>query len=182
MAQAPDCVSHCLGGAGPRPRRGRRRRRPRCALRTLAALGWENVADDQAEGVSLAMAAAACSVLGGPGARLRGAPLEVMRPYAAPPSSSPGRRLPGTGRPLLGLLAETMGDLALAEVHHDAGAAPGPPHGFTALRGRGGSRAGPDPRRRGPHKTSRVAELLRRRRGGARHGLAGLVRQAAAPA
>ena len=34
-------------------------------LGSLAALGWENVADDQSEGVSLALAAAACAVRAG---------------------------------------------------------------------------------------------------------------------
>ena len=91
-------------------------------LRSLAALGWENVADDQTEGVSLAMAAAACGVLGAR-ARECAAPLyEAMRPYAgtAVVVRAPAAACLGPADHYLGLLAGAMGDLALAEVHHEA--------------------------------------------------------------
>jgi hypothetical protein len=91
-------------------------------LRSLAALGWESVADDQTEGVSLAMAAAACSVLGPPAAGFALHLYEAMRPYAgtAVVVRAPAAACMGPADHYLGLLAGTMGDLALAEVHHEA--------------------------------------------------------------
>jgi hypothetical protein len=155
-------------------------------LHTLAALGWENVADDQAEGVSLSMAAAACSVLGSPAHDYAERLYEVMRPYAgtAVVVRAPAAACLGPADHFLGLLAETMGDLALAEVHHD-----------TALRL--ARRMGSPPfvaaaeielartlrRRRPAADKTRVAELLRNAEEAARAmGLHRLVRQAGAPA
>jgi DNA-binding SARP family transcriptional activator len=91
-------------------------------LRLLAALGWENVADDQTEGVSLALAAAACSVVGAAAHEFAEHLYEVMRPYAgtAVVVRAPAAACVGPADHYLGLLAETFGDLALAEVHHDA--------------------------------------------------------------
>ena len=93
-----------------------------CQLRSLAGLGWENVADDQSEGVSLAMAAAACSVLGAPASGFASPLHEVMRRYAgtAIVVRAPAAACLGPADHYLGLLAGTMGDLALAEVHHEA--------------------------------------------------------------
>jgi len=93
-----------------------------CQLRSLAALGWEKVADDQTEGVSLAMAAAACSALGAPAADFASPLYEAMRRYAgtAIVVRAPAAACLGPADHYLGLLAGTMGDLALAEVHHEA--------------------------------------------------------------
>jgi tetratricopeptide (TPR) repeat protein len=122
LAQVPDghptvsavlALVHAEAGDGEAARRD---------LQALAALGWENVADDQAEGVSLAMAAAACSVLGAPAREFADHLYEAMRPYAgtAVVVRAPAAACLGPADHYLGLLAETMGDLALAEVHHDA--------------------------------------------------------------
>ena len=91
-------------------------------LRSLAALGWENVADDQTEGVSLAMAAAACGVLGAPAREFASPLYEAMRPYAgtAVVVRAPAAACVGPADHYLGLLAGAMGDLTLAEVHHEA--------------------------------------------------------------
>ena len=71
-------------------------------LRSLAELGWENVADDQTEGVSLAMAAAACGMLGALASDFASPLHEAMRRYAGTVIvvRGAGRRLPGAGRPL----------------------------------------------------------------------------------
>jgi hypothetical protein len=91
-------------------------------LRLLAALGWENVADDQTEGVSLAMAAATCRVIGVEASDIASRIYEAMRPYAgtAVVVRAPAAACVGPADHYLGLLAGTMGDLTLAEVHHEA--------------------------------------------------------------
>ena len=91
-------------------------------LEALDALGWQQVADDQSEGVSLAMAAAACSLIGQPARDLAPRMYEAMRPYAgtAVVVRAPAASCVGPADLYLGLLAGTMGDLALAEVHHEA--------------------------------------------------------------
>jgi len=91
-------------------------------LRSLAALGWENVADDQTEGVSLAMAAAACGMLGGLASDFASPLHAAMRRYAGTVIvlRAPAAACLGPADHYLGLLAGTMGDLALAEVHHEA--------------------------------------------------------------
>ncbi|MFZ0249627.1 MAG: BTAD domain-containing putative transcriptional regulator [Acidimicrobiales bacterium] len=91
-------------------------------LRVLADFGWGNVADDQAEGVSLAAAAAACAVLGEPAGDYAPHLYEAMRPYAgtAVVVRAPAAACLGPADHFLGLLAGAMGDLALAEVHHEA--------------------------------------------------------------
>ena len=116
-------------------------------LRSLAALGWENVADDQTEGVSLAMAAAACGVLGAP-AREFAAPLyEAMRPYAgtAVVVRAPAAACVGPADHYLGLLAGAMGDLTLAEVHHEAALRLARRMGSPPFVAAARSRARPDP-------------------------------------
>jgi DNA-binding SARP family transcriptional activator len=91
-------------------------------LRSLAELGWESMADDQTEGMSMSMAAAACSVIGVAASAFAVRMYEVMRPYAgtAVVVRAPAAACVGPADHYLGLLAGTMGDLALAEVHHEA--------------------------------------------------------------
>ena len=91
-------------------------------LRSLEAIGWETVADDQSEGVTLSMAAAACSVIGEPARPFAQRLYEGMRPYAgtAVVVRAPAAACVGPADQYLGLLAGTMGDLALAEVHLEA--------------------------------------------------------------
>jgi eukaryotic-like serine/threonine-protein kinase len=91
-------------------------------LRSLAALGWENVADDQTEGVSLALAAATCSAIGAACGDFAPRIYELLRPYAgtAVVVRAPAAACVGPADHYLGLLAGSMGDLALAEVHHEA--------------------------------------------------------------
>ncbi len=91
-------------------------------LRVLSQIGWENVADDQTEGVSLAMAAAACSVIGESARDFAVRIYEEMRPYAGTSVviRAPAAACVGPADQYLGLLAAVMGDLALAEVHFEA--------------------------------------------------------------
>ncbi len=91
-------------------------------LRSLAALGWESMADDQTEGVSMAVAAAACGAIGAAASPFAGQMYEAMRPYAgtAVVVRPPAAACLGPADHYLGLLARTTGDLALAEVHHEA--------------------------------------------------------------
>jgi len=89
-------------------------------LDRLSALGWQAVADDQTEGVSLAMTAAACGAVGA--ADHAAALYEYMRPYAgtAIVIRAPAAACYGPADQYLGLLASAMGDQALAEVHFEA--------------------------------------------------------------
>ena len=91
-------------------------------LRVLAAIGWDYLADDQTEGVALSLAAAACSVIGGGARDFAPRVYEAMRPHAgtAIVVRAPAAACFGPADHYLGLLAGTMGDLALAEVHHEA--------------------------------------------------------------
>ena len=91
-------------------------------LRVLTDLGWDQVAADQSEGVSLAMAAAACGVIGREASDVAARIYEQMRPYAgtAVVIRAPAAGCIGPADYYLGLLARTMGDLALAEVHFEA--------------------------------------------------------------
>jgi tetratricopeptide (TPR) repeat protein len=86
----------------------------------LANLGWETVADDQTEGVSLAMTAAACGAIGA--TEHATAIYEYLRPYAgtAVVIRAPAAACNGPADQYLGLLASAMGDPALAEVHFEA--------------------------------------------------------------
>ena len=97
-------------------------------LHSLADIGWDNVADDRSEGVTLALAAAAC---GGLGRRARDIALRVyeeMRPYAgtAMVIRPPAVACIGPADYYLGLLAATSGDLALSQVHFEAALRLGP--------------------------------------------------------
>ena len=91
-------------------------------LAGLAAIGWEAVANDQSEGVSLALAAAASGRVGTPAAEQAARIYEQMRPYAgtAVVIRPPACACVGPADHYLGLLATATGDLALAEVHLEA--------------------------------------------------------------
>jgi tetratricopeptide (TPR) repeat protein len=86
----------------------------------LAGLGWDSVANDQTEGVSLALTAAACGALGH--GVYAAALYEHLRPYAgtAMVIRAPAAACTGPADQYLGLLALAMGDHALAEVHFEA--------------------------------------------------------------
>ncbi len=91
-------------------------------LRLLTEIGWDEVADDQSEGVSIAMAAAACGVLGSETREIAASIYEQMRPYAgtAVVIRAPAAACIGPADQYLGLAARAMGDLALSEVHFEA--------------------------------------------------------------
>ena len=91
-------------------------------LDALAEYGWEVVARDQTEGVSLALTAAACGVLGVRASDHASLMYEQMRPYAgtAIVIRAPAAACVGPADHYLGLLATATGDLALAEVHFEA--------------------------------------------------------------
>jgi DNA-binding SARP family transcriptional activator/tetratricopeptide (TPR) repeat protein len=92
------------------------------SLRMLDGLGWAQVADDQTEGVALALTAATCGTIGAPARVYAAAIYEQMRPYAgtAVVIRAPAAACVGPADQYLGLLAGAMGDLALAEVHFEA--------------------------------------------------------------
>jgi tetratricopeptide (TPR) repeat protein len=91
-------------------------------LQTLADLGWQTIADDQTEGVTLALSAATCGAIGAPARDHAQRIYECMRPYAgtAVVIRAPAAACVGPADQYLGLLASAMGDLALAEVHLEA--------------------------------------------------------------
>jgi tetratricopeptide (TPR) repeat protein len=91
-------------------------------LGSLAALGWAAVAEDQTEGISLAMVAAACGSIGARAGDHAAHIYEYLRPYAgtAVVIRAPAAACVGPADQYLGLLATAMGDLALAEVHFEA--------------------------------------------------------------
>src|SRR5580704_1245714 len=91
-------------------------------LDALADIGWEVVARDQTEGLSLALAAAACGVLGTRARDYASVLYDQMRPYAgtAVVLRVPAAACVGPADHYLGLLAAATGDLALAEVHFEA--------------------------------------------------------------
>ena len=92
-------------------------------LQTLPADEWDRVAGDLSEGLAMALAAAACSVIGQAAGPFAARVYEAMRPYAGRVVvvRAPAAGCLGPADHYLGLLAESMGDLALAEVHHEAG-------------------------------------------------------------
>jgi len=91
-------------------------------LRSLEDIGWHSAAADLTEGVSLAMAAAACSAIGEPAAELAVSIYDGMRAFAGTiiVIRAPAVACVGPADQYLGLLAAIMGDLALAEVHYQA--------------------------------------------------------------
>jgi DNA-binding SARP family transcriptional activator/tetratricopeptide (TPR) repeat protein len=92
----------------------------RAELDHLAELGWEAVAADQTEGVTLALTAVTCGAVGA--GEHASSLYEYMRPYAgtAIVVRAPGAACFGPADHYLGVLARTTGDLALAEVHFEA--------------------------------------------------------------
>jgi DNA-binding SARP family transcriptional activator len=90
-------------------------------LDVLSEIGWGSAAD-QSEGVTLAMAAAACGTIGEPARRFVPSIYEALRPYAgtAVVIRAPAAACLGPADHYLGLLAGATGDLALAEVHLEA--------------------------------------------------------------
>ena len=92
------------------------------ALRSLSELGLLTAAEDRTEGVSLAMAGAACSVIGDESSDIASRLYEEMRPYAgtAIVTRAPVTGCLGPADQYLGLLAGAVGDSALAEVHFEA--------------------------------------------------------------
>jgi len=91
-------------------------------LQSLSEMGWETIADDQTEGVSLAITAAACGTIGYRARDYAQPVYEHMRPYAgtAVVIRAPAAACVGPADHYLGLLASAMGDLSLAEVHYEA--------------------------------------------------------------
>ena len=91
-------------------------------LQDLSRMGWETIADDQTEGVSLAITAAACGTIGYRAREYAEQLYEHMRPYAgtAVVIRAPAAACLGPADHYLGLLAAATGDLALAEVHDEA--------------------------------------------------------------
>ena len=92
-------------------------------LELLAQIGWPRVATDQSEGMSLALAAAACGAIGTRASDHAVHVYEQMRPYTGTVVviRAPAAACMGPADHYLGLLAAAAGDLALAEVHFDAG-------------------------------------------------------------
>jgi predicted ATPase len=91
-------------------------------LQALSEMGWETIADDQTEGVSLAITAAACGTIGYRAREYAQAVYQHMRPYAgtAVVIRAPAAACVGPADHYLGLLASAMGDVSLAEVHYEA--------------------------------------------------------------
>ena len=85
-------------------------------------MGWQSTAADLTEGVSLAMAAGACSAVGEPAAEFAASLYDGMRAFAGTTIviRVPAVACVGPADQYLGLLGATMGDLALAEVHFEA--------------------------------------------------------------
>ena len=127
----------------PRPER-RVRRSPRCARSRISDA--INVADDRTEGVSLALAAAACSVVGDGSRDLALHVYQEMRPYAGTVivARAPAAACLGPADQYLGLLAAVMGDLASDRGASGGLAATRPPDGLRTLRRGGRGRAGPN--------------------------------------
>ena len=162
IAQAPARLPHLVGGAGAHPRRGGDSDQAMADLEALADIGWEVVAKDQTEGVSLALAAAACGVLGaGTGTRRA-----RVRADAALRGDGGGH--PGAGGGCAGPADHYLGLLAAPAATRPGrsalrgGVPPGPPHGLAALRSGGRGGAGRTLRQRGREgEEERVAVLLR---------------------
>jgi len=91
-------------------------------LEALSDAGWPDAHADVTEGITLAVAAAACSSLGAPVADLGNRVYEALRPFAgsAIVVRGPAIGCAGPADQYLGQLAVLRGDLALAEVHFEA--------------------------------------------------------------
>jgi hypothetical protein len=153
-------------------------------LEALALIGWEVVAKDQTEGMSLAVAAAACGALGAPARDYASDLYEQMRPYAgtAVATRVPATACMGPADHYLGLLAGVTGDLALAEVHFEAAIRLVNRMGSPPFEAASEVELARTLRRRGREGEERVAVLLRNAEETAlRLGLTRLARMAADP-
>jgi hypothetical protein len=153
-------------------------------LDALGQIGWDVVAKDQTEGLSLALAAAACGVLGVRARDFASVLYEQMRPYAgtAVVIRVPAAACVGPADHYLGLLAAATGDLALAEVHFEAAIRLATRMGSPPFEAASGVELARTLRRRGREAEERVAVLLRTAEETAlRLGLTRLARMAADP-
>jgi tetratricopeptide (TPR) repeat protein len=153
-------------------------------LESLARLGWEVVGKDQTEGLSLALAAAACGVLGALARDHASCLYEQMRPYAgtAVVVRAPAAACAGPADHYLGLLAAASGDLALAEVHFEAAVRLANRMGSPPFEAASEVELARTLRQRGREGEERVAILLRDAEETAlRLGLKRLARMAADP-
>jgi DNA-binding SARP family transcriptional activator/tetratricopeptide (TPR) repeat protein len=153
-------------------------------LDALGQIGWDVVAKDQTEGLSLALAAAACGVLGVRARDSASVVYEQMRPYAgtAVVIRAPAAACVGPADHYLGLLAAATGDLALAEVHFEAAIRLATRMGSPPFEAASEVELARTLRRRGREAEERVAVLLRTAEETAlRLGLTRLARMAADP-
>jgi DNA-binding SARP family transcriptional activator/tetratricopeptide (TPR) repeat protein len=153
-------------------------------LDALADIGWEVVARDQTEGLSLALAAAACGVLGTRARDYASVLYDQMRPYAgtAVVIRVPAAACAGPADHYLGLLAAATGDLALAEVHFEAAVRLATRMGSPPFEAASEVELARTLRQRGREADERVAVLLRHAEETAlRLGLRRLARMAADP-
>jgi hypothetical protein len=153
-------------------------------LEALAQIGWDVVAKDQTEGASLALAAAACGVLGTRARDHASVLYEQMRPYAgsAVVLRVPAAACVGPADHYLGLLAAATGDLALAEVHFEAAIRLANRMGAPPFEAASEVELARTLRQRGRESEERVAVLLRNAEETAlRLGLRRLARMAADP-
>jgi DNA-binding SARP family transcriptional activator/tetratricopeptide (TPR) repeat protein len=153
-------------------------------LEALGQIGWDVVAKDQTEGLSLALAAAACGVLGVRARDSASVVYEQMRPYAgtAVVIRAPAAACVGPADHYLGLLAAATGDLALAEVHFEAAIRLATRMGSPPFEAASEVELARTLRRRGREAEERVAVLLRTAEETAlRLGLTRLARMAADP-
>ncbi|HSZ36488.1 MAG TPA: BTAD domain-containing putative transcriptional regulator [Acidimicrobiales bacterium] len=132
-------------------------------LEELAEIGWEVVAKDQTEGMSLALVAGVCGVLGTQARDHASLVYEQMRPYAgtAVVIRAPATACLGPADHYLGLLAASAGDLALAEVHFEAAIRLANRMGSTPFEAASEVELARTLRQRGREGEERVAVLLR---------------------
>jgi DNA-binding SARP family transcriptional activator/tetratricopeptide (TPR) repeat protein len=153
-------------------------------LEALGEIGWDLVAKDQTEGLSLALAAAACGVLGVRARDAASAVYERMRRYAgtAVVLRVPAAACAGPADHYLGLSAAATGDLALAEVHFEAAIRLANRMDSPPFEAASEVELARTLRRRGREAEERVAVLLRKAEETAlRLGLTRLARMAADP-
>jgi DNA-binding SARP family transcriptional activator len=153
-------------------------------LEALAQIGWKLVGEDQTEGISLALAAAACGALGARANDYASVLYEQMRPYAgtAVVIRAPAAGCLGPADQYLGLLAVAVGDLALAEVHFEAARRLANRMGSPPFEAAAEVELARTLRQRGRKGEERVAVLLRNAEETAlRLGLHRLARMAADP-
>jgi hypothetical protein len=153
-------------------------------LDALEHIGWEVVGRDQTAGMSLALASAACGVLGTRARSHASILYEQLRPYAgsAVVLRAPAAACMGPADHYLGLLAAAAGDLALAEVHFEAAIRLANRMGSPPFEAASEVELARTLRQRGRESEERVAVLLRNAEETAlRLGLRRLARTAADP-